>query len=108
LTVDFIPEALLSKHAATQLDRDSSLLGVLEAQAGERIALAVSHLHPIAATADLVRSLKVARRQPLLMLRETYYLESGNPVLYGEVFLNTELLSFHVRRRPLELPYSRT
>jgi len=73
---------------------------VLEQVTGERVTRAISRIEPVAATKECVHLLKVTRYQPLLLLRETYYTESGAPVLYGEVRLNTELLSFHVRRSP--------
>jgi GntR family transcriptional regulator len=102
LSLDCFAETMLdsSQVASLSQNRSYSLLAVLEQATHERITRAISRIEPVAATKECVQLLNVAKSQPLLMLRETYYGESGKPVLYGEVRINTELLSFHVRRSP--------
>jgi GntR family transcriptional regulator len=98
--VDSFGVGVLDESQLASLDRITSLLALLERAGSSKIARAITRIEPIAATPELMRSLKVARNQPLLLLRETYYTESATPILYSENSINTELLSFHVRRSP--------
>jgi DNA-binding GntR family transcriptional regulator len=60
----------------------------------------ISNIEPISATRELVAALGVTKQQNLLLLRETYYVEHHEAVLYSENRINSELLSFYVRRTP--------
>jgi GntR family transcriptional regulator len=99
-SLDYVKEDLYRLGAIECMDEASSLLVALERATGKRITGAVTRIEPISATRELVTALAVTRQQNLLLLRETYYLEHQDAVLYSENRINSELLSFYVRRTP--------
>jgi GntR family transcriptional regulator len=97
-SLDYVKEDLFRMGDIVGMDATSSLLASLERATGKRITGAVTRIEPISATRELVAALGVTRQQNLLLLRETYYVEHHQAVLYSENRINSELLSFYVRR----------
>jgi GntR family transcriptional regulator len=100
-SLDYVKEDLFLLGDSVIMDGTTSLLASLERVTGKRITGAVTRIEPISATRELVTALAVTKQQNLLLLRETYYLEHHEAALYSENRINSELLSFYVRRKPL-------
>jgi GntR family transcriptional regulator len=100
-SLDYVKQDLFRMGDIVGMDATSSLLASLERATGKRITGAVTRIEPIAATPELVTALGVTKQQNLLLLRETYYVEHHEAVLYSENRINSELLSFYVRRTPM-------
>jgi GntR family transcriptional regulator len=94
---EYIPTTLLDPEKLTAAQKDWSLYQLLE-ENGSEIVSAICKIAPVVAYHTLATRLNVPLHHPLLLLRQTHYSNSHQPILYCENYHNSSVIEFHIRR----------
>lgn len=101
---DFFPAALAQERglspdaAGREIVQRGSIYAWLEERLSLPIDSALTHIEPVAATAEAAVALAVPTATPLLLLRQTHFSPAGTPFLYSENLHNSDVIHFRLLR----------
>ena len=96
--IDKIPTTIVKEY---QLNKNESLLNLLENEAGRYVSYAVTHIEPIGYHEKVSPILECEPESALLVLKQMHYDQFDEPILYSINYFRADKFSFHVLRKRL-------
>ncbi len=79
--------------------QNGSLLAYLVERGEPRISYTNSNIHSVTAGPVVSRIMRIDECKPLLLLEETFFTDTGQPVVWTQNYFVTDELNFHITRR---------
>lgn len=94
--IDKIPEKFLTETISHE---EESLLNILEKKANRKITYAVTEIIPLGYHEKVSPILECDPETALLVLKQTHFDETDEPILYSVNYFKADKFSFHVLRK---------
>lgn len=102
-SLSFMPYTRISEYNL-DLNKPEELLGFIDDDIYEYVSTARTQIHLTTAGDSIAKRLNITENQPLFLLEEIIFMETGKPIVYSKSYFRPEFYDFHINRRKYSTP----